>query len=166
MPNAMSKASSAAALPGSEPSIKVILRSLRNPPIDISLSSQPLTTSLHDVKQAVSSQARIPADKIKLLVNKRPVQDTKILRDVLGIEDGAAVPKSIEFAVMVLGGAASVLPAEDEKKAPVTGGPMPVDDSFWADLKAFLMQRLKDESLGTDMAETFKSSWASKTSAP
>lgn len=158
------KESTASNLPGSEPSIKVMLRSLRNPPIDISLTSQSLTTSLHEIKAEVSKQARVPTDKIKLLLNKRPVQDSKILKEV--IDQDGAVPKSIEFSVMVMGGAASVLPAENDKVAEVASTTSKVDDAFWGDLKGFLTQRLKDEALGKDMAATFQASWASKTSAP
>lgn len=165
MPTPMStKESTAAPLPGSEPSIKVTLRSLRNPPIDISLISQPLTTSVHEIKAEVSKQARVPADKIKLLLNKRPVQDSKILKEV--IDQDGAVPKSIEFSVMVMGGAAAVLPDESDKATQAASTASKVDDAFWGDLKGFLTQRLKDESLSKDMATTFQASWASKTSAP
>lgn len=152
--------SKSAPLPGQERSVTVTLRSLRNPPLDIKLTSQPLTTSLHDIKTVVSKQARIPADKLKILHNKRPLQDSKVLKDVVGDDE-----KTVEFAVMVIGGAAAVLPPADGPAA--TSDKAVVEtDAFWNDLKGFLMQRLKDEDLAGELAVLFKSSWQSKQSRP
>lgn len=159
METSMSKPNAPTSLPGSEASINVKLRSLRNPPIDISLSSQSLSTSLLDIKTIVSTRARIPADKIKLLLNKRPVQDSKILKDLISEGD-----KAVEFAIMVIGGAAAVLPVEEAKDTNTTS--LADSESFWEDLKGFLMQRLKDEALAKEMSSLFRSSWESKQSAP
>lgn len=144
-------------LPGQERSITVTLKSLRNPPLDIKLTSQPLTTSLHDIKTVVSQRARIPSEKLKILHNKRPLQDSKVLKDIVGDED-----KTVEFAVMVIGGAAAVLPAEG------AGSTIPAieTEAFWSDLNGFLMQRLKDESLGKELSALFRSTWESKNSKP
>lgn len=179
MPTPMSKPSSASKpLPGQEPSTTVTLRSLRNPPLEIKLASQPLTTSLLDIKNAVSARARIPADKIKILHNKRPVQDSKILREVIGADGGAAVAANVEFSIMVIGGAAAVLPAEgqgqDEKAdgaaasaAAAGSGEAELEtDSFWSDLNGFLQQRLKDEATAEELAKLFKSSWLSSRAKP
>lgn len=133
------------------------LKSLRNPPLDIKLTSQPLTTSLHDIKTVVSQRARIPSEKLKILHNKRPLQDSKALKDIVGDEE-----KTVEFAVMVIGGAAAVLPAERAGSAT----PAIETEAFWSDLNGFLMQRLKDEALGKELSALFRSSWESKNSKP
>ncbi|KAH7321183.1 cell-cycle control medial ring component-domain-containing protein [Stachybotrys elegans] len=158
MPKPMSKPTKLA--PGQERSITVTAKSLRNPPLDIKLSSQSLNTSILDIKNHVSSQARIPADKIKILQNKRPVPDSKVLKDVVGDTD-----TSVEFSIMVMGGAASILPeATPEVAAPSdpTGAAAVQTDAFWADLKGFLMQRLKDEQEAESLSSLFKSSWEAK----
>ncbi|KAK0634536.1 cell-cycle control medial ring component [Bombardia bombarda] len=124
--------------------VAVSVRSLRNPPLDISLPA-PLpvaTTSALDVKAAVAAQTGIPLDKIKLLYNKKPAADSKTLKDLLAQPAGGEVDssvKSIEFSVMVMGGAATLAAAEaarrqakeveeeDKKAATTTTTPMEVD---------------------------------------
>jgi hypothetical protein len=162
MPKPMSKPTSLA--PGQEKSITVALKSLRNPPLDIKLTSQPLSTSILDLKGSVSKQARIPLDKIKVLHNKRPVQDSKILKDLVGETEAA-----IEFSVMVMGGAASILPEDTEQgtaSLPPTGAAALETDAFWSDLHGFLMQRLKDQATAEELSKLFKSSWESSKSQP
>ncbi|KAM0669091.1 hypothetical protein ACQRIT_004057 [Beauveria bassiana] len=170
MPTEMSKPRGrAAAAPGQERSVTVTLRSLRNPPLDITLAAQALDTSLLDVKQAAAARARIPADKLKILHNKRPVPDSKILRDVVG-EGQAAV---VEFSVMVIGGAAAILPEETmDVDGDARGGEAAVrrrraekgeaaveQDKFWEDLNGFLMQRVKDEDTAAELTTVFKNAW-------
>lgn len=161
MPQAMSQPKSLA--PGQERSITVTLKSLRNPPLDIKLTSQPLATSLLDIKNAVSSQTRIPVDKMKILYNKRPLTDSKILKEVVGETD-----KAVEFSVMVIGGAAAIPPEQPAATAPAeaTGTAAVETDAFWADLKGYLMQRLKDQAAAEELSRLFKSSWESSKSAP
>ncbi len=182
MPTPMSKPTASKPLPGQEPSTTVLLRSLRNPPLEIKLTSQPLSTSLLDIKTAVSERARIPLDKLKILHNKRPVQDSKILREVVGDDDAsatAAAAKDVEFSVMVIGGAAAVLPPpaeesgagteQEEKKAALAHGAGEAEletDGFWTDLTGFLMQRLKDEDAAEELTRLFKSSWLSSRAKP
>ena len=149
--------------PGQERSVTVTLKSLRNPPLDIKLTSQPLNTSILDIKSNVSSQTRIPVAKMKVLHNKKPVPDSKVLKDLLGETDMA-----IEFSVMVLGGAAAILPEEPEQ-APATepkGAAALETEEFWSDLKGFLMQRLKDQAQAEELSTLFKSSWESNQSRP
>ncbi|EJP65597.1 hypothetical protein CRV24_006922 [Beauveria bassiana] len=170
MPTEMSKPRGrAAAAPGQERSVTVTLRSLRNPPLDITLAAQALDTSLLDVKQAAAARARIPADKLKILHNKRPVPDSKILRDVVG-EGQATV---VEFSVMVIGGAAAILPEETmdvdgdagegaaaAKRRRAEKGEAAVEqDRFWEDLNGFLMQRVKDEDTAAELTTVFKNAW-------
>lgn len=154
MPKAMSKLTRLA--PGQERSVTVLLESLRNPPLDIKLSLQPLNTSLLDIKTKVASQTRIPVDKIKVLYNKRPLADSKILRDVLGEDDTA-----VEFSVMVIGGAAAIPPEGAAVSAGLTGAAAVESDAFWTDVKAFLTQRLKDQETAEDLSLLFRSSWES-----
>ncbi len=182
MPTEMSRPQSSTAsgggraVPGQERSVTVTLRSLRNPPLDIKLAAQPLGTSLLDVKQAAAARARIPADKLKILHNKRPLPDSKILREVLGGGDDA--PTAVEFSVMVIGGAAAVLPAAEEamdvdeqgaraKTRTAKKGEAAVEqDAFWTDLHGFLMQRVKDEETAADLTTVFKNAWEAHKAAP
>ena len=161
MSKAMSKPNSVA--PGSERSITVTLKSLRNPPLSIKLTSQPLDTSVLDIKSNIEKQTRIPVAKTKLLHNKKPIPDSKILKDLLGETD-----MSIEFTVMVIGGAAAIPPEEPEAapEAQPTGSDALQTDEFWSDLKGFLMQRLKDEAEAERLSGLFKSSWQSSQANP
>ncbi|KAH8178054.1 get5 carboxyl domain-containing protein [Sarocladium implicatum] len=168
MPKPMTKTTSAPAAPGQERSITLHIKSLRNPPLDIKLTSQPLdTTSVLDVKAQVQSQTRIPVEKMKLLHNKRPVTDSKVLKDLLGAESASA--SSLEFSVMVIGGAAAIPPPEEATKESV-GETEDVSsletEAFWSDLRGFLMQRLKDEKQADDLSRLFKSSYESSSSKP
>lgn len=146
--------------PGQERSVTVALKSLRNPPLDIKLTSQPLNTSLLDIKTKVSSQTRIPVDKMKILHNKRPLTDSKILKDVLGETD-----MSVEFSIMVIGGAAAIETSSPASRQP-TGAAAAETDAFWADLKGFLMQRLNDQATAEEFSRLFRASWESHKSGP
>jgi hypothetical protein len=160
----MSKAVSLA--PGQERSIMVRIKSLRNPPLDIRLSSQPLNTSILDVKTSVSSETTIPVDKIKVLHKKKPVADSKVLKDLLGQDE-----TSVEFSVMVLGGAAAAVPpapktedaaADAASTAQGTSGEAVLQtDAFWTDLRGFLSQRIRDEKITEELFGKFLSSWES-----
>lgn len=166
MPKPMSKPTTL--LPGQERSVKVTLKSLRNPPLDIALPSTPTSTSILDLKADLSRRARIPVEKLKILHSKKPVPDSKVLKDLIGDDESVT---AVEFSVMVLGGAASVLPEESAKPATTTEGePTGVaaleTDAFWADLKGFLSQRLRDEAQAEELSRLFKTSWESKASNP
>ncbi|ROW06551.1 hypothetical protein VMCG_04417 [Cytospora schulzeri] len=167
MPRAMSKAVKLA--PGQERSITVHIKSLRNPPLDIRLSSQPLNTSILDLKSSVSSETSIPTDKIKVLYKKKPVSDSKVLKDLLADDE-----TSVEFSVMVIGGAAAAVVAaggaKTEEKEPaaaaavaqgVSGEAVLGTDAFWTDLRGFLSQRIRDEKITEELFAKFLSSWES-----
>ncbi|KAF3069179.1 hypothetical protein CFAM422_007102 [Trichoderma lentiforme] len=176
MPTSMSKPSSRLP-PGSERSIDITLKSLRNPPLDITLPATPLSTSILDVKAAVSAQTRIPVEKMKLLLNKRPVADTKVLKELLAKESD----RTIDFSVMVIGGAAAIPPAEekpageamettDEPVATAQADAAAVEaelesDAFWADLSGFLQQRLKAQDKAEELSSLFRSSWQASRSS-
>lgn len=166
MPKAMSKAVKLA--PGQERSVTVHIKSLRNPPLDIRLSSQALNTSILDLKASVSSETSIPTDKIKVLYKKKPVSDSKVLKDLLGDAE-----TSVEFSVMIIGGAASAAAAaggaKAEEKEPaaaaaavaqgVSGEEVLGTDAFWTDLRGFLSQRIRDEKIAEELFGKFLSSW-------
>lgn len=145
--------------PGQERSLTISLKSLRNPPLDIVLKSQSLLTSVLDLKTAVSTQSSIPIDKIRILHKKKPVGDAKVLKDLVSGEE-----TTLEFSVMVIGGAGSVKMEGDVLlTAPVAQGPRGAEilntDEFWDDLKGFLTQRLKDQGEGEKIYGLFRKAW-------
>ncbi|GAO14265.1 hypothetical protein UVI_02001040 [Ustilaginoidea virens] len=154
MPVPMSRADTS--LPGQERSVSVAVRSLRSPPLDMTLASQPVSTSVLDIKTQVSRRTGIPVGKIKVLHDKRPLADSKILADVLAPAD-----RKLELSVMVMGGAAALpgVAASAAPGGPASGEDALTTDAFWADLGGFLTQRLRDERAATDLARLFKASW-------
>lgn len=151
--------------PGAERSVTVTVRSLRGPSIDVKLPAQPLSTSALDVRTAVAEKAGVGPEKVKLLHKKKPVPDSKVLKDLVGDGD-----TSIEFSVMVMGGgaaAAAAAPAAgsgSEAAAPVSGaglaGAAVLDtEEFWGDLKGFLQQRLRDEAAAEEALGRFRGAW-------
>ncbi|KAE8440850.1 hypothetical protein EG329_006393 [Mollisiaceae sp. DMI_Dod_QoI] len=160
LPRPMVKRQKTSSLPGAEPSLTVVLKSARNPPLDISLSSQPLSTSILSLKESISSQTTIPISKIKLLYNKKPVADSKVLKDLVGEDEGKG---KVEFGIMIIGGAAALKRADEEVEPKVIGegvigGGSEVlkTEEFWGDLKGFLVQRLKDEEVGERVYGVFR----------
>jgi hypothetical protein len=157
MPRPMAKRQKLA--PGQERSLTISLKSLRNPPLDIVLKSQSPLTSILDLKTEVSSQSSIPVDKIRILHKKKPMGDAKVLKDVVGEDE-----TSVEFSVMVMGGAASVKKEVDAvATAPAAQGPSRTEvlgtGEFWEDLKGFLTQRLKDQGEGERVYGLFRKAW-------
>lgn len=59
-----------------------------------------------ELKNIVSEDASIPVAKIKVLYGKKPVHDAKTLQELLGDES----PDAVELGLMIMGGAASVIP--------------------------------------------------------
>lgn len=163
--------------PGSTPSLPLHIRSLRNPPLDLTLSSLPLaTTSALDVKLAVAAETGIPVEKIKLLLNKKPVPDTRSLREMVASSPGEG-KGGLELGVMVMGGWSGVIGkvgggAAVEKGAAGGGGggtaavaqglsgrEVLETEAFWGGLKGFLEQRIRDEAVAGDVAERFRRAW-------
>ncbi|KAI6360112.1 hypothetical protein MCOR25_006820, partial [Pyricularia grisea] len=168
-------------------SVAVSLRSLRNPPLDIKLAPQPVsTTSVQDVKAAAAEQAGLPADKMKLLFKKKPVADSKTLAELLEGAGGSADETVVEFTVMVLGGAVPSRPAaaggaesggdvQMKDAAPaaaaaaststaqgVSGVDVLKTDDFWTDLNGFLLQRVRDEKVADEVSALFRKAWDNK----
>ncbi|KAI5918981.1 cell-cycle control medial ring component-domain-containing protein [Camillea tinctor] len=161
MPKPMSKRKATTVAPGQERSLNVVVKSLRNPPLDLKLSSQTLNTSILDVKTSVSNETGIPVDKLKMLYNKKPVPDSKVLKDLVAGKEAT----NIEFTVMVIGGAAAMTKPTQAQKEVAQGpsGREVIDTTeFWSDLKGFLLQRVRDEGLAGELTNTFQAAWAAK----
>jgi hypothetical protein len=147
--------------PGSEHSISVSLKSLRNPPLDITLPSLSPNTSILDLKTSIQEQTSIPVSKLRVLYAKKPVPDSKVLKDVLG--DGQGEGK-LEFSVMVIGGAAAVMKKGEEEVEPVVAmgnseREVLDKEEFWGDLRGFLVQRLRDEGERERVWSVFRGAW-------
>jgi ubiquitin-like protein 4 len=145
---------------------------MKSPTHSLTLSEQSLSSSVFDLKQAYGNAFSLPVDKIKLLHGKKPIGDSKTLRDVLGGE-GSRKGEG-EFGVMVMGGAVPAATAEGAAAAAegaAKGGDAPglakgaqasgsaaaaLDGKFWDDLKGFLEQRLKNEAQAEALAAKFK----------
>ncbi|TAQ86129.1 hypothetical protein B7494_g5531 [Chlorociboria aeruginascens] len=143
--------------PGSENSVSVVLKSVRNPPLDITLSTCTPNTSILSLKEEISRKEDVDVGKIRILYKKRPVSDAKVLKDLL--EEGQA---TIEFAVMIIGGVGK-RDKEEEEDVPVAQGESGVDtlgkEEFWADLKGFLVQRVRDEGVAEKAHGVFRMAW-------
>ncbi|KAI1800179.1 cell-cycle control medial ring component-domain-containing protein [Daldinia bambusicola] len=159
MPKPMSKRKATTVAPGQERSLTVLVKSLRNPPLDIKLSSQTPNTSVLDIKTTVSQDTGIPVGKMKLLHKKKPIADSKVLKDLAG--EGET---SVEFSVMVMGGAAAIktTPAQAEVAQGQSGSEVLDTKEFWDDLKGFLLQRIRDEKTAEELINTFQSAWKAK----
>lgn len=157
----------------------------------LSLPSQPLDTTVLDLKNQYAAKSGLDVYKIKMLLNKRPCADLKTLKDLLP----EPAPADVDFTLMIMGGFSSPaapstpaaaspaieLPDPTAKAAPIPAStdPAPLseraegkaestphpaettkemlkNDEFWSDLKAFLIQRLRDESEGERLAQLFK----------
>ena len=155
------------AAPGSAPAMTVVLRSLKNPPLDMSLPAQPLTTSVLELKQKVASELGLDSvDKIRVLHKKKPAVDSKSIKDIMGEDQG----KTLELNVMIMGGMPEK--SSDPPKtsidaempdAPVaqgeSGSPVMQSAEFWSDLQGFLMQRVRDQAVAERAAKMFAEVW-------
>ncbi|KAG9236123.1 cell-cycle control medial ring component-domain-containing protein [Amylocarpus encephaloides] len=154
------QSSSPTSSPTSSPStFTVSLKSLRNPPLDVTIPSCDTDTSILNLKDKLSSESNIPVKALRILWNKKPVPDSKVLKDVLGSEQ---IGDKVEFGVMIIGGAAAIQKKEDVADAMDidTGmghGPEILKtEGFWTDLRGFLVQRLKDEGEGDRLVKVFR----------
>lgn len=109
-------------------------------------------------------------DKTRLLYNKKPIPDSKTLKDVIG----SSTDKEIAFTVMVMGGAAAAPPVTAAKSGttdtemseasvsePLEGAVALNSQEFWTDLKGFLLQRIRDEGEAEKVTAVFKKAWQS-----
>ena len=89
-----------------------------------------------------------------MLHKKKPVPDSRILKEVAGAEE-----QKLELGVMVIGGSAVVKGGDEEVIPPVAGADEGMGEDFWRDLRGFLVQRLKSEELGERAVGVFKTAW-------
>lgn len=181
MSKPMRKRARTEASAGQPQTLAVHLKALRSPLQTVTLDSQELTTSIHDLKAAYARETGVASEKLKILHSKKPCADSKTLRDLLG--DGSAETESMEFSVMIMGGGVTGVGGttgdDGERKPAAAGGQVDQQDSmppaapgsslaadlakdeFWDDLKGFLTQRLKDTSEGERLALVFREAWRS-----
>lgn len=172
------------AAPGSSKSITIHLKSTRNPTLEFTLPTAPLsTTSVEDLKDAVRERVadaqdnKVAVEKIKILYKRKPVSG-KTVSEVLADEpEMLAGGKEVEFGVMIMGGAKVVEPGAVAEKGEEEGqgqgqttakpvvGPSGEDvletEAFWDDLQGFLMQRVKDVEEAKKLRALFKDAWSS-----
>lgn len=173
----MPKKTKSTPAPGSSKSINVVLKSTRNPPLQLTLDNLPLSsTTILELKEAVQDRvhndgAQVPLDKIKILWKRKPVQGK--IADALTDEVAHVGGKDVEFGVMIMGGAQEVVdtsaaaagdaPAASETQQPPqkwqNSREVLQEDTFWADLEAFLASQVKDGTEAGKLKDLFKSAW-------
>lgn len=181
MPKPMKKPASAggaaALAPGQAPAVTVSIKSLhRTQPLDVTLASPEYafalaTTSLLDVRTALAAKSHVPADKLRLLYNKKPVSDSKVLKDLVA---GSEAAEEIKLGVMVAGGAETVAAAEAATAAAAaqaTAAAAPAEEKaeptavaaesevFWTDLHGFLVKRTGSKTQADELFSLFLRSW-------
>ncbi|CCU80803.1 unnamed protein product [Blumeria hordei] len=163
--------------PGAASNLTIRIKSQRNLPLDIKLPTQPPTSTIRDIKEHISNQTSIPVGKIKLLLNKKPVADNRILKDLVNARNDEVCKNgedhnSLELSVMVLGGASSLIEKEshglnaagqdnstDSARA-FNSCPEKSDliktNEFWSDLRSYLSTQLQDEAEGERVCQIFR----------
>ncbi|EYE90745.1 uncharacterized protein EURHEDRAFT_526822 [Aspergillus ruber CBS 135680] len=179
----MPKKTKSITAPGSSKSITIHLKSTRNPALEFTLPTAPLsTTSVEDLKDAVrervadSSGNKMSVEKVKILYKRKPISGKTVAEVLAGADDGLlGGGKEVEFGVMIMGGATVVEPpvggteekgeGEGEVTAKPVVGPSGEDvletETFWDDLQGFLMQRVKDVEEAKRLRALFKEAWSS-----
>ena len=161
--------------------VSLLLRSARNPKLDVRLLEQDLGSSILDLKTAVVKQMgedSVQTNSVKILYKKKPCGDSKTVKEVLGDEELDSLRgKEAEFGIMVMG--YKPKPSEDgqgtssssgEKMEGVESSSMPVaqgssgemeltTEEFWDDLRGFLTQRLRDEDIAGEVFDRFREAW-------
>lgn len=177
MPHPMRKSDPSTSNPGSAPALNITLKSLRNPPLSLSLPSQSPATSIFELKSAVAKHIGVEGgrvDNIRVLYKKKPCSDSKTVKEVMGDE---VTRGQVEFTVMIIGsGAAGALQGHEGARAEMeSGGPAPLvaqgptgdavlaTDEFWLDLRGYLIQRLRDEGKAEEVWRLFKEIWSQRT---
>lgn len=165
--------------PGAERAVWVTVRALRSgagggAPLELRFAAAAGPgTSVLELKEHVARETGLAVDKVKLLFAKKPVGDSKILKEILPPPAaGGEETAKVEFSLMVLGGAVPTLLAKNkeeggEKKGSevgavaqgLSGRAVLETDEFWGDLGGFLQQRIRDEGVAGEVAEVFKGAW-------
>ncbi|GAB1313048.1 Cell-cycle control medial ring component [Madurella fahalii] len=171
----------AARNPGAERAVTVTVRSLRaagggGQPLELRFAAPGgLGASVLELKEHVARETGLPVDKVKLLFAKKPVGDSKILKEIVppSTSSSSSGEETVEFSLMVLGGAVPTLRAknkeEEEEKNEgsgvgavaqgLSGKAVLETDEFWGDLGGFLQQRIRDERVAGEVTEVFKEAW-------
>lgn len=141
-------------------------------PITINASSR---TSIYDLKTHLGARSGYAPDKLKILWQRKPVTDSKTLKEVVGQDVG-----DVDMAVMYSGPptehiavaqsadkeAADAIHRMDVDETPITqsesGEAVLNTDRFWTDLQDFVVDRVKNESVGKDAVALWKQAWKSK----
>ncbi|KAK4133002.1 hypothetical protein BT67DRAFT_435262 [Trichocladium antarcticum] len=123
------------------------------------------------LKEAVAADTGLALGRIKLLFGKRPVADSKVLRDLVGAS-GSGGGEEVEVGVMILGGAGALAAArkaaaaaeEEEQEGSVVaqglcGVGVLETEEFWEDLEGFLQQRVRDVAVAGEACGLFKGAW-------
>ena len=165
------RTASAAAAPGSTPAEKTLAVTLKSTKGGDSVTSdEPLSASIFDLKTLFGKEKGLQVEKIKVLYNKKPVADSKTLKDLLG--ENADSTKDVELSVMVMGGAVAAAGAsaakESEDSVPVAQGTSGAEvlqtEEFWSDLRGYLQQRIRSEGDSEKVLGVFKTAWDKSTS--
>jgi hypothetical protein len=152
--------------------ISVIITSLKKATDTITLSSLKPNTSLSDIKSQAAKQFNVPADKLRLLLNKKPVSDSKTLQDLLSTDEES----ELSLSAMFLGGVTPIIQAQSTLSADTVtqssedvtmGGTSSATkdtsllktEEFWTDLRGFLVQRLKSEEDAENAFAVFRKAW-------
>lgn len=155
----------------------------------------PATTTIQSLKEQVQSHLGGPSvvgiDKIKILLNKKPVPPSKrTVVDALDDKSPTAT-KEIEFGVMIMGGAPDPPPQQQQQQQSTSAPPTPMEGveatrvgsdpvqpgavsgasvlesaAFWDDLQGFLEQRIRDQSEAEKLRALFEKAWQSANSTP
>lgn len=150
--------------------INVTLKSSRNPVLSLNLPSTDLGTTVLDFKQKVASDLKLEGtEKVRVLYNKKPAGDLKTLKELVG-DESLEAGQEIELGVMIMGYRdADVAKTGDSTTRDTMGettvaqGPSGEEvlggEEFWADLKAFLVQRIRDEKKAEEVFDRFRGCW-------
>lgn len=165
-PQKRKRAAPSAAGPGSTPaehSLSVTLKSTKGG--DAVTAAMGVGASVFDLKALFGKEKGLQTEKVKVLWNKKPVADSKTIKDILG--DGAETAKDVEFSVMVMGGAAAATAAASDAQGPdtvpVAQGPSGAEvlgsEEFWKDLGGYLQQRMRSERDSEKVLGIFREAW-------
>ncbi|THX10694.1 hypothetical protein D6D13_05202 [Aureobasidium pullulans] len=169
---------------GQSQSVNVTLKPLKGSD-QLDLPSQSPNTTVLDLKSQYAEKFSLDKTKIKVLLNKRPCTDLKTLKDILPDPLPAQADFSLMFlagastpsTASTPAPASPVVKPQDSQKLPPDSAPlsehaqaeaealphahdtatqMLQSDEFWADLKDFLVQRLRDEDQGERLIRLFR----------
>lgn len=141
----------------------------------------PAKTSVYDVKVKLGAHTGYAPDKLKLLWERKPVNDSKTISEATGVHDG-----KVDIGVMYVGAptatpvpqtggppsedaqmASEAVAAKTEADAPAPAQPSPgvaelETDEFWSDLQGYLTQRLRDDAVAGEAAANWRKAWKSR----